>query len=328
MKTRPLGRTGLEVSEIGFGAWSLGGGWGPQDDAAGIASLELAFELGVNFFDTAYVYGDGHSERLIGQALGDRRDQIIIASKIPPKTFAWTKVDECSCREVFPADWIVECTERSLKHLGTDYLDLQQLHAWSDSFVDEDEWYQALTRLQEQGKVRHFGVSANDWNPYHTVRLAQSGRAASIQVIYNLFEQRPTELLLPAAVKDGVGIIARVPFEEGLLTGKFRPGHRFAENDWRRDWMTEERLREAESHVEALEAELDESTHDLASLSLKFVLGHPAISTVIPGMRTPEHVRANCAVSDQPPLPADRLARMAKHKWYHGWPYPFEIAKD
>ncbi|MEQ8766877.1 MAG: aldo/keto reductase [Planctomycetota bacterium] len=328
MKYRPLGKTGLEVSEIGFGAWSLGGGWGHQDDSAGRDALRSAFELGINFFDTAYVYGDGHSEKLIGEALGDVRDRIVIASKIPPKTFAWTKVDESPVGEVFPADWIVECTERSLKLLGTDYLDVQQLHAWSDSYLDEPEWLEALTRLKKQGKIRHFGVSANDWNPYHTVRLAQSERIESIQVIYNLFEQRPAELLLPAAEEHGIGIIARVPFEEGLLTGKFRPGHAFADDDWRKDWMTEDRLQVASPKIEALEAELDADTPTLADLALKFVLGHPAISTVIPGMRTLEHVRKNVAVSEQPALTEDKLAHLTRHKWYHGWPYPFELKKD
>lgn len=323
MQYRTLGRTGLEISEIGFGAWGIGGGWGPTDDAAAINSLHQAFDLGVNFYDTAYVYGDGHSEKLIGQAFAKQRQKIVIASKVPTRTFKWPPLDSEAVHDVFPADWIIQCTERTLKNLGTDYLDVQQLHAWADPWNEQLEWYEALTKLQEQGKIRYFGVSANDWNPYNTTRLVESGRVDSVQVIYNLFEQRPAEKLLPAAAEHSVGIIVRVPFEEGLLTGKFRPGHQFAGDDWRAQWMTEQRLREAEPRVQALEAELGDTYGDLPTLALKFVLAHPAVSTTIPGMRRPAHVESNCAASDLPALPDDMVERLKKHAFAHGWAYPW-----
>lgn len=323
MRYRTLGRTGLKVSEIGFGAWGIGGGWGRQDDAEAIRALEAAFEAGVNFYDTARAYGDGYSERLIGQALGHKRDQIVIASKIPPKSYHWPATDADPIETTFPADWIIECTERSLKSLGADCLDVQQLHTWADAYVEQDGWYDALTKLRKQGKIRYFGISANDWDPYNSVRLIETGKIDSVQVIYNPFEQRPEEKLLPAALKRQVGIIVRVPFEEGLLTGKFRPGHKFDEGDWRAEWMTPERLAEAEPRIAALEKELGETYGDLATLSLKFILAHPAVSTVIPGMRTTRHVRMNAAVSDLPAMPEEQVQRLHRHKWHHGWKYPW-----
>jgi len=327
MKYRKLGRTGIEVSEIGFGAWGIGGGWGKKDDDEAVRALHQAFDLGVNFYDSAYGYGNGHSEELIGKAFADRREKVVLTSKIPPKTFNWPVLDDEPVSETFPADWIISCTERTLKNYGTDYLDVQQLHAWADPYNEQLEWYEALTKLREQGKVRYFGVSANDWNPYNTARLVESGRCNTVQVIYNVFEQRPDEKLLPAAKANDVGIIVRVPFEEGLLTGKYRPGHEFDEGDWRAKWMTPERLAEAEPRIEALEKELDDTCADLPTLALKFVLASDAVSAVIPGMRSAAHVKANCAASDLPPLSDEKLSRLREHKWYHGWRYPWDQRK-
>jgi len=323
MQYRTLARTGLRVSEIGFGAWGIGGAWGQRDDEAAVAALRRAFDLGVTFYDTAYAYGDGRSEQLIARALGPRRSQIIVASKVPPKTFKWPVVPGQSVRETFPADWVIQCTDRSLKNLGTDHLDLQQLHAWTDEYNEQLDWYEAFVKLRQEGKVRYFGVSANDWDPYGTVRLVESGRIDSIQAIYNIFEQRPAEGLLPAAIKHNVGIIARVPFEEGLLTGAFNEKTRFDKDDWRGQWLTPERLAEAARHVEPLRAFLAADRPTLAALALKFCLAHPAVSTVIPGMRRAAHADANCAVSDGKPLPPDVVEALKKHAWVHGWKYPW-----
>jgi aryl-alcohol dehydrogenase-like predicted oxidoreductase len=323
MKCRPLGKSGISVSEIGFGAWQIGGGWGKQNDAEAIDSIKLALDTGVTFIDTAAVYGDGHSEKLIGQAIEGRRASVVIASKIPPKGANWPPSEKDTVQTTFPADWVIKSTENSLRNLKIDCLDLQQFHAWAPQFLKQPEWLDSFLKLKKQGKIKSFGVSANDWDPYGTVELAQSGLVDSIQVIYNIFEQRPAEKLLPAAQKANVGIIARVPFEEGLLTGQFGPEVEIDPSDWRAKWMTPERRREAASRVEKLKPFLRPDRPTLAALALKFVLSHPTVSTVIPGMRRKSHVTANCAVSDGKLLTPDEFHQLEKHKFVHGWPYPW-----
>jgi len=323
MRYRKLGRTGIEVSEIGFGGWGIGGGWGYKDDEEALRALKRALNLGITFFDTAMGYGNGHSERLIGQAVAGMRDRVVIATKISPKTSRWPVLPYEPISETFPADWIVECTEQSLRNLNTDYVDVQQLHAWTPPYTEQLEWHEALTRLKQQGKIRAFGVSANDWDPYGPVGLVQSGLTDTAQVIYNIFEQRPDEQLLPAALEHDVGIIVRVPFEEGLLTGKMGPDYVFDEGDWRAQWLTPERLQEAARRVEALKPFLAEDRPTLATLALKFCLSHPAVSTVIPGMRRVTHVAANCAVSDGKLLSAEEIEGLKAHAFNHGWKYPW-----
>ncbi len=322
MQYRFLGKSGLKNSVVGFGGWGIGG-WGPVDDRAARDALQRAFDLGVNFYDTALGYGGGHSEALIGEVFHHRRDQVIIATKVPTKTFRWPALPHEPVEEVFPADWIVECAEQSLRNLKTDYIDLLQLHAWTPPYVHATAWYEGMARLKEQGKVRAFGVSSNDWDPYGPVGLIESGLIDAVQVIYNIFEQRPAERLLPAALAHNVGIIVRVPFEEGLLTGALKPGYVFPAGDWRAGWLTPERLEIAAVRVEALRANLAEDRPTLAALALKFVLSHPAVTTVIPGMRRAAHVEANCAVSDGKSLPDDVLAALKGHAFVHGWSYPW-----
>lgn len=327
MRYRTLGRTGFQVSEIGYGGWGIGGGWGPRDDGEAMRALKRALDLGVNFFDTALGYGNGHSEQLIGQAVKGMRERVFIATKIPPKTHRWPVLPHEPVSETFPADWVIACTEQSLKNLGSDYIDVQQLHAWTPPYTEQLDWYEGLMRLKEQGKIRAFGVSANDWDPYGPVGLIRSGLVDTVQVIYNIFEQRPAEQLLPAALEHNVGIIVRVPFEEGLLTGQIGPDHQFSDGDWRKNWLTPERLKEAASRVEALKAFLAPDRPTLAALALKFVLSHPAVSTVIPGMSKVRHVEANCAVSDGKLLSSEELEALKAHAFVHGWKYPWSQEK-
>jgi aryl-alcohol dehydrogenase-like predicted oxidoreductase len=323
MKYRRLGKTNLMISEIGFGAWGIGGGWGIQDDAGALSALRHAFELGVNFYDTAAVYGDGHSETLIGQAFQGQREKVVIASKIPPKTYKWPVTPGTSLAETFPREWIIECTERTLKNLGTDYLDLQQLHAWTDDFTTRLEWRDAFEELKKQGKIRAYGVSVNDWDPYGGVNLVKAGLVDSVQVIYNIFEQRPDGLLLPAALENGVGILARVPFEEGVLTGAFKPGHVFEPGDWRKEWLTPERLEIANQKLDRLREFLDENAPDLATLALKFILSNPAVTSTIPGMRKLRNVEANVRASDGSDLAPLVLEKLREQAFWHGWYYPW-----
>ena len=323
MQYRTIGKTGQQLSEIGFGSWGIGGGWGNQDDAEALRSLKRALDLGVTFFDTAMGYGNGHSEKLLGKALAGVRGKVAIATKISPKTKKWPVLPKDTITDTFPSDWIVECTENSLKNLGTDYIDIQQLHAWTPGYVEKDEWKSAVDKLKQAGKIKAFGVSANDWDPYGPTSLVESGLCDTVQVIYNIFEQRPAEKLFPAAQKAGTGIIVRVPFEEGLLTGKLVPGHKFDDGDWRARWLMPERLIEASKRVEKLKDHLAADRPSLAALALKFCLSHPAVTTVIPGMRRIVHVDQNVRVSDGRLIPQTDLAELKKHAFVHGWAYPW-----
>ena len=320
---RKLGKSNLPVSEIGFGAWQIGGEWGGTDDVEAIRCLHLAMELGVTFIDTAYGYGDGHSEKLIGQAIVGNRDKVVVASKVPLKTFRWPVHDNEPISTTFPADWVIQCTERSLKNLRIECLDLQQLHAWTPRYLKETDWLEGFRKLKQQGKIKSFGVSANDWDPHGPTELIKSGLIDSVQVIYNIFEQRPAEQLLPAALAANVGIIARVPFEEGFLTGALDPDVQLAPKDWRNQWATLERRLEAAPRVEVLKKFLAPDRPTLAILALKFCLSNPAVSTVIPGMRRQRHVRDNVAASDGKLLSPTEFNQLEQHKFVHGWAYPW-----
>lgn len=322
MQYRQLGKSGIQISEIGFGAWGIGG-WGSRDDVEAIRALKRAYEQGITFYDTALGYGNGHSEGLIGKVFKPNRNKVVIASKIPPKTFRWPVKSNEPVHETFPADWVIASTEKSLRNLGTDYLDVIQLHAWTDAYCQQTEWLEAFQLLKQQGKIRAFGVSVNDWDAYGGIGLAKAGLVDSIQVIYNIFEQRPAEALLPAALGTQTGIIVRVPFEEGLLTGSIGPGHKFTKGDWRAEWLTPERLQEAAPRVKALEQFLTPDRPTLSSLALKFCLSHPAVSTVIPGMRRVANVDANATVSDGVLLDETTLQKLKKHAFTHGWSYPW-----
>jgi len=315
MEQRSFGKTGWDVSEIGYGCWGLGGGWGPRDDKAALIALDRALALGVNFFDTAYVYGEGRSERLLGQALKGRRDRVFVATKIPAKTMEWPAHPETPVQKAFPADWILRCTETSLKRLGMEALDLQQMHIWTDAWAGSDEWLKAAERLKKEGKIRAFGVSVNDHDPASVLKLVATGLIDSVQVIYNLFDQIPAEALFPLCQEHGVAVIVRVPFDEGSLTGTFTPQTRFPRSDWRSGYFREERLQETVDRVEKLKSFLTEETRSIHELALRFCLSHSAVSTVIPGMRQVRNVEANCALSDGRRLASGTLEALRAHAW-------------
>ena len=315
MKQRSFGRTGWKVSEIGFGCWGMGGGWGPRDDAEAKAAIRRALELGVDFFDTAWIYGQGQSEKVLGEALRGTDKPCRVATKVPAKTMDWPAHPGLDIRKAFPADWIIECTEDSLKRLGMERVDLQQMHIWTDAWVEAEEWREAVARLKKQGKIKGFGVSINDHEPDSALKLVPSGEIDSVQVIYNIFDQAPEQKLFPLAQEHGVAVIARVPFDEGSLSGKFTRQTLFPKSDWRSGYFKGERLAETCDRVEKLKSLLDKETPSLSALALKFCLSHPAVSTVIPGMRRREHVEQNCAVGSQPPLSAEKRAALKEHAW-------------
>jgi aryl-alcohol dehydrogenase-like predicted oxidoreductase len=312
MHYRKLGRTNLEVSEIGYGAWGIGGKqWlGGQDDES-LNALRRAIELGVNLIDTALAYGDGHSEKLVGQTVRETGRKIYVATKVPPKNRIWPA--KGAIGEVFPHDYIVACAEESLRNLRLDSIDLLQLHVWSAEWTPRDEWRRALEDLKRSGKVRFVGVSATEHDPDSTLSVIETGLIDAVQVIYNIFDQAPEARLLPLAQKLNVGILARVPLDEGALSGKFTEDIKFPEGDFRDWYFRGDRRREVVQHVNALKRALGaESVPDTA---LRFCLSHPAVSSVIPGMRTRAHVESNAALSDSGPLAADTLTMLKRHAW-------------
>jgi len=316
MRYRRLGRTGFVVSEIGFGAWGIGGvSWGSTDDRLSLQALRRAFELGVTFVDTALGYGNGHSERLVGQAIREFGGRIYVATKIPPKGGGWPPAPGTPARVAFPADWIFSSTEQSLKNLGLDCLDLQQFHTWRDEWLDEAEWQEAVARLKAQGKIRAFGVSVIDHRPGTALRAVPSGLIDSVQVIFNVFDQSPRDTLFPLCRAHEVGVIARVPFDEGSLTGALKLDTRFPPGDFRREYFRGERLRETCRRVKRLRFLIRDEIKSLAQAALKFCLSHPEVSTVIPGMRRPEPVEENCVASDGIPLQPEELERLRAHAW-------------
>jgi aryl-alcohol dehydrogenase-like predicted oxidoreductase len=316
MEYRRLGRTGLQVSEIGFGAWGIGKSmWRGGEDSESLRALHTARDLGVNFFDTALVYGAGHSEKLVGQFRKERTEEVIIASKVPPKNDLWPAQRGTRLVDCFPYDHIIGKTEQSLKNLGVERIDLQQFHVWTDEWVDEPEWFDAISKLKESGKIRHFGISINDHQPESALKIGASGKVDVFQVIYNIFDQSPEEELFPLSLQKDIGVIVRVPFDEGALTGAIGPDTTFPERDWRRHYFKGDRKQQVFERVERLTPLLGKEAATLPELALRFCLHHEAVSTIIPGMRTSTHVRSNCEVSDQKRLSPELLADLRKEVW-------------
>ncbi len=314
MQYRTLGRTGFEVSEIGYGAWGIGKQmWRGADDSESLRALHLAVDRGLNFIDTALVYGDGHSERLIGEFLPERSERIYVATKVPPANFQWPA--RGSLPEVFPERHIRESTETSLRNLKLERIDLQQLHVWNPDWLGQDEWHRCLEDLRSAGKIARFGVSVNDHQPESAVALVRSGQVDTVQVIYNVFDQKPEEELFPACREQNVGVIVRVPFDEGALTGAITPETTFPKKDWRNHYFKGDRKEQVHRRVRKLEQLLGDEAKTLPELALRFCLHDPAVSTVIPGMRSPDHVESNTAVSDQPPLSPGLIEKLRAHRW-------------
>ena len=315
MQTRPLGRTGISVSAIGFGAWALGGYmWGGRRDDDSRGALRRAIELGVDFIDTALIYGNGHSEQLVGEVLKDFR-HVTVATKVPPKSLQWPARPDARLKDFFPGDYIVSACETSLKNLRREQIDLLQLHVWADAWTSEEEWQRAFEDLKAAGKIRCAGVSINSHDPKSAVRLARSGKIDALQVFYNLFDQSPEDELFPACIEQGVGVLARVPFDEGALTGKLRYDTKFPDGDFRADYFRGDLLRRTVDAVEQMRPIVEAAAGTMARGALRFCLSHPAVSTVIPGMRSPAQAEANCAAGDDGPLPSDVLAKLRPFRW-------------
>jgi aryl-alcohol dehydrogenase-like predicted oxidoreductase len=313
---RALGRTGLEVSEVGYGAWGIAGdAWLGAKDEESLEALNRAVDLGLNFIDTALAYGEGHSERLVGKVVAERDEIIHVATKVPPKNREWPAPEGIAPEEAFPGGYVRECTEQSLTNLGLDTIDVQQFHVWQDDWVGQGDWLEAVDELKSEGKIRAFGVSINDHQASNAVRLIETGVVDTVQVIYNVFDQSPEDELLPACQEHDVGVIVRVPFDEGSLTGKITPDTTFDEGDFRNDYFRGERKREVYDRVRAIVSELGTSEDEIAEIALRYILSHPAVSTVIPGMRSVRNVERNIAVGDGRGLPEDQVKVLKSHRW-------------
>jgi aryl-alcohol dehydrogenase-like predicted oxidoreductase len=321
MRYRTLGRTGLQVSELGYGAWGIGATlWIGADDAESIGALGDAIAAGVNFIDTALGYGDGHSESLVGQVVRSASETVYVATKVPPQNGKWPAERGDPVDEMFSAAWVIEATERSLRNLGLDVIDVQQFHTWTDDWVGQGGWADAIAELKQAGKIRYFGVSIPNHDPASVLALIESGLVDTVQVIFNIFDQSPLRALFPAALEHDIGIIVRVPFDEGGLTGRIRPDTTFPEGDFRNRYFAGERKRETYERVQAITADLGVPEGSAANVALRFCLSEPAVSTVIAGMRTAENVRRNVAAVEDEPLDEDALATLRAHHWDRGYP--------
>ncbi len=301
MQYRTFGRTGWSVSDVGYGMWGMGG-WTESDDAQSMASLHRSVELGCNFFDTAWAYGAGHSEGLLGQlvrAYPDRK--LYTATKIPPKNFKWPSRRGYALDECFPPDHIRQYVEWSLRNLGLSSMDLIQFHVWEDDWAEDERWQKAMTDLKSEGLIQAVGVSVNRWEPDNVIRTLKTGQIDAVQVIYNIFDQNPEDNLFPVCREQNVAVIARVPFDEGTLTGTLTLDSKWPEGDWRNTYFVPENLKSSLAHADALKP-LIPAGMTLPEMAMRFILSNPDVSTVIPGMRKIKNVEANIASSDAGPL--------------------------
>jgi aryl-alcohol dehydrogenase-like predicted oxidoreductase len=320
MNYRTLGRTGLQISEVGYGAWGIGAKqWIGASDDESARALDRAIDLGLNFIDTALAYGDGHSERIVGQVVRRRKEKVYVATKIPPKNRKWPAQAATPVADVFPGDYVVASTEQSLKNLGLETIDLQQLHVWTDEFTGAGDWLGAVEKLKKQGKIRHFGISLGEHTPDNGLRAVEAGVVDTVQVIYNIFDQSPEDRLFPLCRKLNVGVLARVPFDEGGLTGKITPETTFPKEDWRNFYFKGDRKREVFGRVQKIVQDLGISLDQLPEAALRFTLTDPAVSTVIPGMRSVKNAEANCRSGDGRGLPQDQVSKLRPHRWIRNY---------
>ncbi|MGA0047994.1 MAG: aldo/keto reductase [Flavobacteriaceae bacterium] len=314
MKYRRFGRTNWQVSEIGYGMWGMAG-WKESDDLESNHSLDLAVEHGVNFFDTAWGYGEGHSERLLG-ALVKRHTstKLYTASKIPPKNFCWPARPEYTFEESYPSDHIREYTEKTLSNLGLEQIDLMQFHTWDEGWSNREEWQRTVEDLKKEGKIAAMGISLNRWEPENGIQAVSTGCIDAVQVIYNIFDQAPEDVLFPYCEQNDIAVIARVPFDEGTLTGAITHKTTFPEGDWRGTYFVPENLKASADRADLLRPVVP-STMSMAEMALRFILENKTVGTIIPGMRKARNVLANVACSDGSLLPAELYTQLRTHRW-------------
>ena len=323
MRYRQFGRTSWQVSEIGYGMWGMGS-WSDSDDQQSLESLQAAIDLGCNFFDTAHAYGEGHSEKLLGQIVRARSDKkLYTATKIPPKSRQWPASSTSTLQENYPLDHVEEFVHRSLESAALESFDLVQFHTWDDSWLRDDRWLYKLDDLRSQRLINAIGISLNRWEPWNGILAVKTGQIDSVQVIYNIFDQNPEDELFPVCEQMKTAVIARVPFDEGTLTGTLTKESRWPEGDWRNTYFVPENLIPSVERAEALKLLLRDWNREhsgepeitLPELALRFILSHPVVSTIIPGMRKLKNVENNIAASDKGALDENLLTELRKHRW-------------
>ena len=314
MNYRRFGRAGWKVSEIGYGMWGMAG-WTGSQDTESLDSLQHAIDLGCKFFDTAWAYGNGHSEELLGKILRNNPSKkLYTATKIPPKNRRWPSRREFSLDESYPPDYIEEYLHKSLKNIGVETLDLIQFHTWEDGWLNDVRLPRAIEKLRKSGKVQAVGISMNRWEPWNGIRAVRDGVVDTVQVIYNIFDQNPEDELFPACRESDVAVIARVPFDEGTLTGTLTLDSKWPKGDWRNTYFVAENLKASVGHAEALKPLLRDGL-TMPEMALRFILDNKDVSTIIPGMRKRRHVEANIAASNKGPLAAALQSELRKHRW-------------
>src|SRR5437763_10179027 len=322
MRYRRFGRTGWNVREFCYGMWGMAG-WTGSDDKESLGSLQSAIDLGCNFFDTAWAYGNGHSEELLGKILrankniasaGGPDKKLYVATKVPPQNRSWPARPEFSLDESYPPDYILEYVDKSLKNIEVATLDLIQLHTWEDTWLGDERILPAIEKLRRSGKVRAVGRSLHRWEPAHGIRAVRTGLIDAVQVIYNIFDQNPEDELFPACREKDVAVIARVPFDEGTLTGKLTKESKWPEGDWRNTYFVPENLIPSVERADKLK-ELVPEGMTLPEMALRFILSNSDVSTIIPGMRKLSHVDSNIAASDAGPLSDELILELKKHRW-------------
>jgi aryl-alcohol dehydrogenase-like predicted oxidoreductase len=319
MRYRKLGRTSFEVSEMAHGLWGMSS-WSGSDDRESLGALQLAIDLGCNFFDTAWAYGEGKSDGLLGEIMArnapsaNPAKRLYAASKVPPLNRKWPGSARNKYQEVFPAGHVFQHADMIRKKLRTDSIDALQFHVWDDSWTNEPEFRQTVEKLKRDGTIRAFGLSLNRWEPENGIKALRTGLVDAVQVIYNIFDQAPEDKLFPVCQELNIGVIARVPLDEGSLGGKMTLETRFPKNDWRAMYFGPKNLPPTIERVEKLK-KLVPPTMTLPEMSLRFILSHPVVSTIVVGMRKLDHVRQNIAVSDAGPLDPDLLRKLKAHRW-------------
>lgn len=314
MKYRTFGRTKWIVSEIGYGMWGMAG-WTGSDDEESSRSLQLAVDMGCNFFDTAWGYGAGKSEHLLGELLrANRGKKLYTATKMPPKNFKWPSRREYSLDDCFPPDHIEKYVTKSLKNAGLESFDLMQFHTWEDSWLEDERGINKMVDLKKQGLFHAIGISINRWEPWNGIKAVKSGLIDSVQVIYNIFDQNPKDELFPACREMNVAVIARVPFDEGSLTGTLTKESKWPKGDWRNTYFVPENLITSLEHAEALKPLVPDGM-TMSEMALRFILGEPTVSTIIPGMRKPGHAKSNLSASDAGLLDTALMKELEKQRW-------------